>query len=310
MSTVALRGVSDLTLFAEEAQQIHNIAKALATTSFVPKTMQGRPDEITGAILAGREIGLDPMTALQSIDLIDGRPAIRANTQRGLAMAAGVQFQVESASDTRVVMRAKGPGQDSWTTVEWPLDRAKKMGLTSKQNWQKMPQAMLIARATSELCRLVAANVLLGMPYSSEELEDGVLDEAPVVDRPKTRTVRREPVHATVAEPPNEVPPEPIGYTAEDVPKRELTGPPRTEDDGSAALHKALMATFNDLDMKDRQVRLSYVSDVMGREVHSVNQLSHAEKLHVLDTLKAMKALKEHSGADDVWPVPVPVPES
>jgi hypothetical protein len=32
-----------------------------------------------------------------------------------------------------------------------------------------MPQAMLAARATSEVCRLVAADAILGMPYSSEE---------------------------------------------------------------------------------------------------------------------------------------------
>ena len=40
-------------------------------------------------------------------------------------------------------------------------------------NWKKQPGAMLVARATSEACRLVAADAILGIGYSSEEIADG-----------------------------------------------------------------------------------------------------------------------------------------
>jgi hypothetical protein len=49
---------------------------------------------------------------------------------------------------------------------------------------------MLIARATSEVARLVGADVLMGMPYSIEELDHGTdPDDAPT--RPTTARRRR-----------------------------------------------------------------------------------------------------------------------
>lgn len=190
---------TDLIKFAEEASQIHTIAKGLAGTSFVPKAFQGRPDEITGAILAGRELNLPPMTALRAINLINGTPALEANAQRGLAIAAGIEFDLVESTATRCVMRAKPKDRDRWTEVTWDIDRAQRMGLTGKDNWKKQPQSMLIARATSELCRLEAAHVLYGMPYSQEELKDGtdsITEPPPVAATPKlaaTRTAQREP---------------------------------------------------------------------------------------------------------------------
>ncbi|MBQ1164468.1 hypothetical protein KBZ21_41525, partial [Streptomyces sp. A73] len=39
-------------------------------------------------------------------------------------------------------------------------------------NYKTQPQNMLLARATAECARLIAADVLMGMPYSAEELAD------------------------------------------------------------------------------------------------------------------------------------------
>jgi hypothetical protein len=43
---------------------------------------------------------------------------------------------------------------------------------------------MLVARATSEVCRLIASDVLLGLPYSVEELDD---QDAPAVAKKVSR---------------------------------------------------------------------------------------------------------------------------
>ena len=64
----------DLAAFVEEASAVHRIAQALSTTSFVPKPYQGRPDEITAAILMARELNINPMATLQMFNLIQGRP--------------------------------------------------------------------------------------------------------------------------------------------------------------------------------------------------------------------------------------------
>lgn len=289
-SAPIVAAATDLVRFAEEASQVHQISTALANTSFVPKAMQGRPDEITGCILAGRELGMSPMTALASINIIEGRPSLTANAMRGLAQAHGVQFEVISSSDTRVQMRARGPNDTEWTPVDWPIDRAKKMELTSKRNWQRMPQAMLIARATSELCRLVASNLFLGMPYSSEE----VADIGP--DAPVRRPRKSAPIPATV-EPPEEPPLEPPSDDEPPVPDGPVIG---AEPDGPAELpadapilpatRAAIMAGFTELGIKDRADRLAKVSTVVGREVGSVNVLTNAEGRAVVRKLQEIRS--------------------
>jgi hypothetical protein len=312
-------GTTDLAKFAQEASEVHGIAKALATTSFVPKSMQGKPDEITGAILAGRELGLPPMTALSAIHIIEGRPTMTANALRGLAMAAGVLFEVLAASDSRVQMRAKAPGQAQWTEVDWPIDRARKMGLTNKSNWQKMPQAMLTARATSELCRLVAANILLGMPYSTEEIQD-TGDEPATPPRPRAR--RRDPVAATVQEPEPPLDDESPGQDATTPPfpdgevigRREIEAAPTS--DGVTGIDEelpdavgapittttrtAIMAGFKDIGVLDRAERLARVAAVVRREVPSVNTLTEQEGRRVV------AKIQEHRQG---WPEAAEVPQ-
>src|SRR4029079_19752326 len=109
-------------------------ATALADTAFVPASMKGKPQEITGCILFGRELGMDPMTALQTINIIQGRPTLTANAMRGLAMAAGVQFRLDESTETRCVMSAAAPGQTHWTTVTWTRDQAERLDLLKKDN--------------------------------------------------------------------------------------------------------------------------------------------------------------------------------
>lgn len=283
----------DIERFVLDASGVHKIAQGIANTNFVPAAMQGKPDEITAAILFGRELGLDPMTSLQTIHVIERRPTLSANAMRGLAQAAGVKFRVDDSSDTRVVMSATAPGDAGWTSVTWTLDRAKKMNLLSKTNWQKMPQAMLIARATSELCRLVAANILIGLPYSSEELQDGgeVDNVAPAVKPVQTRTVKRDPVRATVQ--PDvvnnlqESPTQEIGYNKADVPQRPIGEVVVRENGIHIRTRTALMAKLNDLGIRARDERLAKVTEIVGRDIYSVNMLTEDEARRVLTVLDA-----------------------
>ncbi len=187
---LAVRGTMDeLAMWVDTARATNQIAQGLAKTSFVPKSMQGRPDEITGAILAGREIGLDPMAALRSIDIIDGTPAVRALTLRAIVQKQGHAIWVEESTPTRAVVSGRRKGSDKTQSSEWTIERAKTAGLATKRNWQNNPEAMLIARATSEVARLIAADALLGMPYSHEELSDGISTVGPAAT--PTRRLKR-----------------------------------------------------------------------------------------------------------------------
>lgn len=209
---------SRLMQWARDASEAHRIAVSLSKTSFVSTTLRGKPDEITGAILTGQEIGLEPMSALRSIDIIQGTPAMRANALRGLVQSRGHDVWVEEQTATRAVVAGQRKGSERVQKSVWTIDRAKRLGLTGKDNWQKQPEAMLVARATAEVCRLVASDVLLGLPYAVEEL-----DETPA-EKPRTTRRKAEPVvvEAPAIEPPAE--PEPADETA-DVAEPELDWP-------------------------------------------------------------------------------------
>jgi hypothetical protein len=63
-------------------------------------------------------------------------------------------------------------GEDEVERVDWDLARAKNAGLGTGDNWKKYPRAMLLARATSELCRLKFADIVGGLSYTPDELEE------------------------------------------------------------------------------------------------------------------------------------------
>lgn len=175
---------SPLMLWALEARQAGQIANSLAKTSFVPQSLRNKPADVTAAILAGQELGLQPMASLRSMDVIQGTPALRAHAQRGLVQSHGHKVWIEpGASREKVVMKGQRREADgTYGEVQesvWDIPRAAEMGLTGKSEWKKQPQTMLTARATGEICRLVAADVLYAMPYNSEELSDGNAEPTP-----------------------------------------------------------------------------------------------------------------------------------
>ena len=163
-------GTTTLMAWAQEADLAYQMAQKLANTSFVPQSLRGKPGDITAAILAGAELGLPPMATLKSIDVIQGTPALRAHAMRGLLQSKGHEIELVESTDTYCKMRGRRKGAEAWQYVEWDIPRATRLGLLGKAEWKKQPKSMLVARATGELSRLIAADALYGMPYVAEEL--------------------------------------------------------------------------------------------------------------------------------------------
>lgn len=193
------RGTDDLVSWAEEAKAAFGIAQSLANTSFVPRAFANKPHEITAAILTGRELGMEPMAALRNIHVIQGTPALSANALRGLALARGHQIWVDSSGPTKVVVKGQRAGSEHVQTVTWTIQRAEQLGLPNRNPQYKLqPEAMLTARATADMVRLVAADVLLGAPYAVEELDT---DTEPLAEAPTRKVKRAKPAPPPVPEP-------------------------------------------------------------------------------------------------------------
>jgi hypothetical protein len=145
------------------------LAKHVSNTHFVPAGLRGRPDAIVAAILYGDELGLGPMRSLSWIAIIDGKPSIASEGYRALILAAGHEVWPVEQTNTRVTMAGRRRGEDRVVEVTWTADDAKRAGLSGKSNWRAYPRAMLAARATAELARLLFADVLGGFGISDEE---------------------------------------------------------------------------------------------------------------------------------------------
>lgn len=195
------------------------IANGLARTAFIPDSLivkvNGVVDlertsaQVTAAIMTGRELHLEPMAALRSIDIIKGVPALRALTLRALVLRAGHEMWVEESNDTRAIVAGRRAGSDHVQTSLWTIDRARRLNLAARDQWRNQPQNMLVARATAECARLIAADVLLGLPYTAEELADGYSDTDIPISAPaattEPRRARRKPREVITAElPPGE----------------------------------------------------------------------------------------------------------
>jgi hypothetical protein len=173
LSTVQDKAVHRLGEWAQSADAAYQVAERLASSAFVPAQFKGKPVELTAAILSGLEVGLSPMAAMRAFDVIQGQAAARAITLRAIAQSHGHEMVVVESTSARCKMKGKRKGSDEWQHVTWDTARAQGLGLLGKDNWKKQPGAMLLARATSELARLIASDAILGIGYSAEEVADG-----------------------------------------------------------------------------------------------------------------------------------------
>jgi hypothetical protein len=258
--------------WAQSADAAYMVAERLSSSAFVPAQFKGKPVELTAAILAGIEVGLSPMAAMRSFDIIQGQAAPRAITLRAVVQSYGHEMVLVESTNSRCRMKGRRRGSEEWQTVTWTMDRAKDLGLIAKDNWKKQPAAMLVARATSELARLIASDAILGIGYSSEEVADGgPLDAQVAVDTTTpapptgTRKMSRKPKSA------NE------------------HGTPARDEEGQRA---AMFATFGEatkagLISDDRDERLAYCARVVGHDVESSSALGWDEVSAVIDSLKA-----------------------
>jgi hypothetical protein len=99
-----------------------------------------------------------------------------------LAAAAkrhGIKFRTLEESPTCVTIRAERGDEAEEST--WTIERAQKAGFTNNKKYSTEPQQMLYAKCAMEVSRRIAPDILLGIAYSTEELE---LSESQQSSRP------------------------------------------------------------------------------------------------------------------------------
>lgn len=135
---------------------------------------QGRDVALAKAMAAcvyGATLGFGVAKSLQNVFTVHNQPAIFARTAVALVLSHGHSVETVEASATSVTVRARRRGSDHWEHSTWDMERATAAGFTKNAKYTTQPEEMLWAKAAMTVCRRVFADVLEGVPYSSEELE-------------------------------------------------------------------------------------------------------------------------------------------
>jgi hypothetical protein len=164
---LSLQSVADAMKFSE----------TVANSDFAPKDFLGKPASCMLAIQCGAEIGLAPLQSLQSIAVVNGRPAVYGDAALAVVKASHVCEYVTEACDGDgeqmvATCTAQRRGYPQPTVVKFSVADAKKAGLWGKSGpWSQYPRRMLQMRARGFALRDAFPDVLKGL-VTAEEAQD------------------------------------------------------------------------------------------------------------------------------------------
>lgn len=129
--------------------------------------------------------GIHPMAAVRDFHIIQGRPALKAESMQTRFQQAGGSIHWLRLNDTVAEASFSHP-QSGEITIKWDIDMAKKAGLLGKDVWRAYPRAMLRSRVISEGIRTIFPGCLSGA-YTPEECES-FIDVTPEPQKPTTKS--------------------------------------------------------------------------------------------------------------------------
>jgi hypothetical protein len=152
----------------EQMLQLSERYMALAREAgIIPREMNAA--QAQAIILAGRELGLEPLQSLRTMAFVNGRLTMTVQLQLALArQRVGVRVeQLTETDDSCTVTLARDRER---ITCTYTLADARRAGLERSHSWQKYPRQMLRWRAIGDALRIIAPDVVMGL-LSPEEAE-------------------------------------------------------------------------------------------------------------------------------------------
>ena len=145
--------------------------------ALVPSQMRGNAGDMYILMQIAKYLNVPVISVLRGFSFIgdkDVKPTMTAQFMAGLVRNAGhtlrEQWDAETSTATAVVIRKDDPQFEH--VAVWDEEKARVAGLwESTPTWVQYPKAMLMARATSEVCRQAVSEVLMGFSYVPEEFQ-------------------------------------------------------------------------------------------------------------------------------------------
>lgn len=198
MSTEIANVASEATAKFELVQRE---AKALASSGLVPKSYENNMANCLLAINVARRLQCDPLTVMQNLDVIHGRPSWRAQflvaSFNGSGRYASIKYRFDGEKDdygcTAYTTELATGEKIEGPKVTWKMVKAEGWLDKSGSKWKTMPDLMFRYRAAAFLVRTTAPEISMG--FHTREEADDIIDVQPV----KVQTVQQ--VAALIAQP-------------------------------------------------------------------------------------------------------------
>lgn len=200
----AIRGMVPQTM-----PDVFHLAEAVHKSGLAPAGLNN-PQAVAIAILHGLELGVPPMTALQRIAVINGRPTIWGDLAMALVRSSGaaesIREDITGEGDARVaICTVKRRGEPEPIIGRFSVADAKRAGLWDERAkvrrknrqtgdmyeapndapWHRFPERMMKMRARAFALRDGFADVLGGLYLREEVEEDQLLEVEPAPTGPK-----------------------------------------------------------------------------------------------------------------------------
>ena len=156
----------------------------LAPSTILPTAYRGNAANAFVAAETGAALGLEPLQALASIAVINGRATLSSDLMAAVIRRAGHTLRIiENSPESVTATLIRADDKTFEFTVTWDKEKAVKAGLWGQRGpWSQYPTQMLRARAITEVARQGASEALMGMIYSPEDFGATITDTGEVIE--------------------------------------------------------------------------------------------------------------------------------
>ena len=194
-------------------------SQAIADAGIVPDSFKRQPANILVAQEIAKALQESVWVTMSEMSIISGRPSFSAKFMRSRVRQAGHKlreyFDEETGTAKAVIIRSDDPEFEH--TSKWNRAKAEQHGLWGKGHWKKNPELMLKNRALSEVVREACYEVMGGVAYTPDEVQD-------FAPEPKQYQATRQPQ-------PQPEPQAPQGNSAQDRLANALGATPANDED-------------------------------------------------------------------------------
>ena len=157
---------------AEQMQLLGQMAERVYRAGVCPPDHRSA-DTTFAVMLAGYEMGFEPMQSIRLLQVVKGRVSPTADATVGLVARSSAcrYFRCAESTATQAVYETHREGHPEPARLVYTIQQAQRAQLTGSQTWKAHPEAMLRARCAAALARQVYPDLVAGI-YSADEIAE------------------------------------------------------------------------------------------------------------------------------------------